>query len=83
MMEGRKVTQKIAGGVLISVGCACKLAEWGLSASEVVFNGAENMTNSFVKAPEFGIGKAAFGAVEKSVSVLSKTFIEKGKRIAE
>lgn len=78
-MEVKKVIKKGAGGVLISAGCALKLAEWGLSASEIVLNGAKNMADSFVKAPELGIGKLAFDGVKKGVSGLSKKIIRMGK----
>ncbi len=78
-MEVKKVIKKGAGGVLISAGCALKLAEWGLSASEIVLNGAKNMADSFVKAPELGIGKSAFDGVKKGVSGLSKKIIRMGK----
>ena len=75
-MEAKKITKKAVGGVLIGAGYALKLAEWGLNASEVVLNGAKNMADSFVKAPELGVGKAAFDGVKKAyrgcLRILSK-----------
>ena len=78
-MEAKKITKKAVGGVLIGAGYALKLAEWGLNVSEVVLNGAKNMADSFVKAPELGVGKAAFDGVKKGVSGLSKNLIKTGK----
>lgn len=78
-MNWKKVTKKTAGAALITAGVAAKLAKWGLSASDVVLSGAVNLADSFVSAPKFGIGKAAFSAVQKGVSDLEKNLMKKGK----
>lgn len=77
----KKCVKGAAGGVLISAGVIAKLADWGLSASEVVLNGAANLADSFVKAPKLGIGKSLFGAMHKGVSKVSDICLKKGKEM--
>lgn len=78
-METKKVLKKSAGGLLISAGCLLKLADWGLSASEVVLNGGKNMADSFAKAPELGIGSSLFKATHKGIQTLGAYALKKGK----
>ena len=81
-MNSHKVVKKAAGGIFGSAGYVLKLAERNLSVAEIVLNGARNMADSFVKAPEFGVGKAAFDMTQKSASTLAKKFMKYSKRIA-
>lgn len=78
-MNWKKVTKKAAGAVLITAGVAAKLAKWGLSASDVVLSGANNLADTFAPAPKIGIGKSLFSSVQKGVSDLEKNLMKKGK----
>lgn len=78
-MNWKKVTKKTAGAALITAGVAAKLTKWGLSASEVVLNGANNLADTFAPAPKIGIGKSLFSSVQKGVSDLEKNLMKKGK----
>lgn len=71
--------KKVAGGVVYSVGVAVTLADWGLSAVEVVFNGAVNVANSFVNAPKLGIGDAMLKATHSGLKTVSKSLQNYGK----
>jgi hypothetical protein len=71
--------KKVMGGVAYSAGVAATLADWGLSAVEVVFNGAVNVANSFVKAPDLGISKAMFKATHSGLNNVSKSLKNYGK----
>lgn len=75
----KKGVQGAIGGVLLGVGYAAKLADYGLSCAEVVLNGAENLVDSFVKAPKLGIGKSLLTSLHKGVSKFSDRCIKKGK----
>ncbi len=67
------------GGVLIGAGIAAKIADYGLHASELVLNGAENFVEAFVKAPKLGIGKSLFGSMRKGVQKFSDICMKKGR----
>ena len=67
------------GGVLIGASIAAKIADYGLHASELVLNGAENFVEAFVKAPKLGIGKSLFGSMRKSVQKFSDICMKKGR----
>lgn len=81
MVDKTKIVKGAIGGILLSAGVVAKLADYSLSAAEVVLNGAINLTNSFVKAPDLGIGKALSGTVHKSVSKLSDKLLKKGREM--
>ena len=81
MVDKTKLIKGSVSGILLSAGVVAKLADWCLSATEVVLNGMVNVTNSFVKAPNLGIGKALSGAVHKSVSKLSDKLLKKGREM--
>ena len=78
-MDKVKLAKKALGCTVLGLGVAAKLARWGLSASEVVLNGAVNLANEFVKAPKLGIGEALFGTLKKGVGTLEKNLITRGK----
>ena len=67
------------GGVLIGASIAAKIADYGLHASELVLNGAENFVEAFVKAPKLGIGKSLFGSMRKGVQKFSDICMKKGR----
>jgi hypothetical protein len=75
----KKGVQGAIGGVLLGVGYAAKLADYGLHASELVLNGAENFVEAFVKAPKLGIGKSLFGSMRKGVQKFSDICMKKGR----
>lgn len=75
----KKMVKGSAGGILISVGCALKLAQWGLSASSVVLNGGKNMADSFAKAPELGLGSSLLGSLKTGAGKLSAVLLKRGK----
>lgn len=78
----KKNARKMTGGAVYTVGVAAKLAEWGFSVSEVsdvVFNGAKNLANSFVKAPELGIGKSLLDGGKKLSANVSNKMLEAGR----
>ena len=56
MVDKKKIVNGAIGGVLIGGAITAKLANWGLQAADVVLSGAVNLANSFVKAPNFGLG---------------------------
>lgn len=78
-MDKVKLANKTLGCTALGLGIAAKLAGWGLNAAEVVLNGAANLANEFVKAPNLGIGKALFGTLKKGVGTLEKSLIDRGK----
>lgn len=78
-MDKDKFSKKVVGHAVLSVGVVLKLAQWGLSASEVVLNGAENLADSFVKAPKLGIGKSLLKTTRQSTEKISNQLIAKGK----
>ena len=77
----KKCVKGACGGVLVGAGVAAKLADYGLSAAEVVLNGAVNLADSFVKTPKLGIGKALIDSAHKTVNKLSDRWIKKGKEM--
>lgn len=79
-MNKEQIAKTAVGGALVGVGYGFKLAKWGLSVSEVVFNGAKNLTNSFVKAPELGIGNALFKGLQQQTGKIADTLIKAGKK---
>jgi len=82
-MTASKTMKTTAGCLICGTGYALKLAEWGLSAAEVVLNGAENMADSFAKAPKLGIGKSLFGGLKKGTNKVSAFLIKKGKELTK
>lgn len=81
MVDKKKMIKGAVGGVLLSAGVVAKLTDYGLNVAEVVFNGAVNMANSFVKAPKLGIGTALLNTAHKGVSKLSDKLINKGREM--
>lgn len=77
----KNTARKMTGGAVYTVGVAAKLTEWGFTVGEVVFNGAKNLANSFVKAPELGIGKALFDGGKKLTANLSKKMLQTGREM--
>lgn len=77
----KRCAKGAVGSVVLSAGVALKLAKWGLSVSEIVLNGADNLANSFVKTPSLGIGKGAISDIKKQVSKFSDICLKKGREM--
>ncbi len=77
----KRCVKGAVGSVVLSAGIALKLAKWGLSVSEVVLNGVENLANTFAKAPSLGLGKNALSGINKQVSKFSDICLKKGREM--
>ncbi len=75
----KRVAKSAIGGAYLGAGVAMKLAEFGLSASEVVLGGAKNLANQFVKGPDLNIGEQLLKDVKKQTAKLSAFLIKKGQ----
>ncbi len=80
-MDKKKVVKGAVGGILVTAGVAAKIADKCLSIAEVVLNGAENLADSFVKAPKLGIGKSLLNTGHKVIQDFSKKTLKKGKEM--
>jgi len=78
-MDKAKVLQNARGAAELSAGVILKLTEMGLSVSEVIFSGAKNLTNSFVKGPDLKIGESILGDIKKHTGKVADKLIKKGK----
>ena len=79
MVDRKKLVDGAIGGVLVGGAIAAKLADWGLTAADVVLSGAVNLTNSFVKAPKLDLGfKDIPKNVAKHCDTLYKKLLKKG-----
>lgn len=80
-MNKTKIIKSTAGATLIGAGYGLKLAKWGLSASEVVLNGAANLANDFAKTSSLGIGKSLLNGIKQQTGKLSAYLVKKGKQL--
>ncbi len=78
-MDMKKVMQSTLGAAEVTGGVALKLAELGLSVSEVIFSGAKSLANEFIKAPDLKIGESMLGGFKKHTGKLANKLISKGK----
>ncbi len=81
-MERQEVSTKVRAGLLTGTGYALKLAEWGLTAADVVLCGSNNLADTFVKAPALGIGRVALNGIKAGFSILADKLIKKGRSLA-
>ena len=80
-MDTKKIIKNASGVVALSAGVVCKLAELGLSVSEVVLCGAKNLANEFVKAPDLHIGDSLLKDAQKGTQKLSQKLFKKAKEL--
>lgn len=78
-MDKVKIIKGAVGTVELSAGVLLRLAELGLSVSEVVLSGAKNLANSFVKGPDLNIGSSMLNDLKKQTEKLAGKLIQKGK----
>ena len=78
-IDKAKILKGAVGTMELSAGVVLKLAEFGLSASEVVLSGAKNLANSFVKGPDLKIGESILGDIKKHTGKFADKLIKKGR----
>ncbi len=78
-----KTVKIVAGGVVLGTGVCLRLAEMGLSVSEVILSGAKNLANEFVKAPDLKIGESILSDIKKQTGKYASKLIARGKGLAK
>lgn len=74
----QRFERSATGGALIGAGVSLKLAQFGLSAAQVVASGAKNLANEFVKAPDGNIVEPVLKDVEKQAGKAAAWLIKQG-----
>ena len=79
-MTVEKAVEVAAGGAMVSLGVAAKVADLGLTVAEIVPCGMVNtLTNQFVNAPDLKIGEPLLKEAHKGVKKASSKLLKEGK----
>ncbi|MBO4284784.1 MAG: hypothetical protein J5895_00950 [Alphaproteobacteria bacterium] len=75
----QRVEKAAVGGAYLGAGVSLKLAEFGLSAGQVVASGAKNLADEFVKAPDIKVAEPVLNDVKKATGKAAAWLIKQGK----